>query len=69
MFYYTETLKNSKYYSVKQLFLLRLAFTLFLTENNFAIKGKITSPVEDYSVFEQYYKSSVTVAVRRLSLN
>jgi len=40
-----------------------------LTENNFTIKGKLKSLVQDYSIFEQYYKSSVTAAVRRLSLN
>jgi len=63
MFSYTKILKNSKYCKHQAILILRLSFSLLLTENNFTIKGKINRFLQDYSTFEQYYKSSVTVAV------
>jgi len=70
MLSYTKTLKNSKFCKRQAIFILRLSFSLHLTENDFTIKGKnIIRLPQVYSIFEQYYKSSVTATVRRLSLN
>jgi hypothetical protein len=54
---------------LQAIFILNLSLSFFLTEHYFTIKGKINSPAQDCSIFEQYYRSSVTAAVIRLSLN
>jgi hypothetical protein len=61
-------MKELKHCSAKQFLYYVFSFSLFLTANIFAVKGKINSRAQGYRIFERYHKSSVTVAVIKLSL-